>query len=97
VLDTTSDKIGQLDRKPRKPWITQKMINKMDEKSVNNEEGRKTYRTVRNEPERAKKVYVESICDEVMEYERTECYDLLCMKIKKLCVKTLAMKTLNGI
>ena len=30
VLDTMSDKIGQLDRKARKPWITQKVINKMN-------------------------------------------------------------------
>jgi hypothetical protein len=80
-----------LDRKARKPWITQKVINNMDEqrkqKSVNNEEGRKNYRTVRNELQRAtnkaKKVYVESICDEVMEFDRTECYDLLSMKMKK--------------
>jgi len=46
------------------------------------------YRTVRNELERAtnkaKKVYVKSICDEVMEFERTECYDLLSKKTKKL-------------
>jgi len=28
VLDTMRDKIGQLDRKARKPWITQKMIKK---------------------------------------------------------------------
>jgi len=33
VLDTTSNKIGQLDRKARKPWITQKMINKMNKGS----------------------------------------------------------------
>ena len=91
VLDTMSGKIGQLDRKARKPWITQKVINKMDEqrkqKNVNNE-GRKNYRTVRNELERAtnkaKEVYVESIRDEVMEFERTECYDLLSIKMKKL-------------
>jgi hypothetical protein len=42
---------------------------------------------VRNELERATnkaKVHVESICDEVMEFERTECYDLLSMKMMKL-------------
>jgi hypothetical protein len=46
VLDTMSDKIGQLDRKARKVWITQKVINTMDEqrkqKSVNNEDKGKT-------------------------------------------------------
>jgi hypothetical protein len=42
-------------------------------------EGRKNYRTVRNELDRvinkAMKVYVESNCDEIMEFDRTECYD----------------------
>ena len=37
----------------RKPWITQEMISKMDErrkwKKVNTEEGRKNYRRLRNE------------------------------------------------
>ena len=111
VLDTTSDKIRQLDRQARKLWIIQKVINKMDEqrkqKSANNKGRKENYTTLRNDMERAtnkaKKVYVESICDEVMELERTECYDLLSMKLKKLgwekshMCQTLAMKTLNGI
>ena len=66
----------------------QKMDERRKEKSVNNEVGRKNYRTVRNKLERAtnkaKKVHVESICDKVIEFERTECYDLLSMKMKKL-------------
>jgi type I site-specific restriction endonuclease len=52
VLDTMSDLIGKVDRKARKPIITQEMINKMDErrkwKNVNNKEGRKIYRRLRN-------------------------------------------------
>ena len=49
------------------------MINKVAEqrerKNVNNEEGRKHYRRLRNELKRAtdkaRKVYLESICDEI--------------------------------
>jgi hypothetical protein len=46
VLDTKSDLVGKVERRVRKPWITQEMISKMDErrkwKNVNNEELQKT-------------------------------------------------------
>jgi hypothetical protein len=46
VLDTMSGMGGKVERRARKPWITQEMISKMDErrkwKNVNNEEGRTT-------------------------------------------------------
>jgi hypothetical protein len=29
VLDTVSDFVGKVDRKARKPWFTQEIINKM--------------------------------------------------------------------
>jgi hypothetical protein len=42
VLDTMSDLVGKVERRARKPWITQEMISKMDErrkwKNVSNEE-----------------------------------------------------------
>jgi hypothetical protein len=51
VLDTKSDLVGKVERRARKPWITQKMISKMDErrkwKNVHNEEGRKNYKRLR--------------------------------------------------
>jgi hypothetical protein len=31
VLDTMSDLVGKVERRARKPWITQEMISKMDE------------------------------------------------------------------
>jgi endonuclease/exonuclease/phosphatase family metal-dependent hydrolase len=47
VLDTMSDLVGKVERRARKPRITQ-MISEMDElrkwKNVNSEEGRKNYR-----------------------------------------------------
>ena len=64
VLDTISDLVGKVEKRARKPWITQEMISKMDErrkwKNVNTEEGRKNYRRLRNElkitTEKAKRI-----------------------------------------
>ena len=53
MLDTISDLVGRVEKRVRKPWITQEMITKMGErrkwKNVNNEEGRRNYRRLRNE------------------------------------------------
>ena len=58
VLDTLSDLVGKVEKRARKPWITQEMLSKMDErrkwKNVNTEEGRKNYRSLRNELKREK-------------------------------------------
>jgi len=92
VLDTISDLVGKVEQRARKPWITQEMISKMDErrkwKNVNTEEGRKNYRRLRNELKRAtdnaKKEYLENICNEIMDFQRTGHYDLMYMKTKEL-------------
>jgi type I site-specific restriction endonuclease len=85
MLDTMSDLVGKVERRARKPWITQEMVSKMDErrkwKNVNIEEGRKNYRRLRNELKRAtdnaKKEYLESIHDETIGFQRTVHYDLI--------------------
>jgi hypothetical protein len=67
------------------------MISKMDErrkwKNVNTEEGRRNYRSLRNElkraTEKAKKEYTENACTEIMEFHRTGRYDLMYMKTKE--------------
>ena len=92
VLDTISDLVGKDEKRARKPWITQEMISKMDErrkwKNVSTEEGRKNYRRLRNELKRAtdnvKKECLENICNEIMEFQRTGRYDLMHMKMKEL-------------
>jgi len=76
----------------RKPWISQEMVSKMDErrksKNFNTEEGRKNYRRLRNELKRAtdntKKKYLENICNEIMEFQRTGRCDSMYMKTKEL-------------
>jgi hypothetical protein len=92
MLDNMSDLVGKVYRKAKMPWIMQKMINQMDEqrmwKNVNNEEGRNNYRRMRNELKRAtdksKKEYLESICDKIMEFQGTGCYDFIHTKTNKL-------------
>ena len=57
-------------------------------KNVNNEEGRRNYRRLRNELKRAtetaKKKCLENICKEIIEFQRTGRYDLMHMKTKEL-------------
>ena len=92
VLDPISDLVGKVDKRARKPWITQEMISKMDKrrkwKNVNTEEGRRNYRRLRNElkraTEKAKKEYPENTCTEIMEFHRTGRYDLMYTKTKEL-------------
>jgi type I site-specific restriction endonuclease len=63
VLDTIRDLVSRVEKRVRKPLITQEMIDKINErrkwKNVNTEEGRRIYRKLRNElksvTERAKK------------------------------------------
>ena len=64
--------VGKVEKRARKPWITQEIISKMGErrkwKNVNNKEGRRNYRRLRNElksaTETAKKEYLENLCNE---------------------------------
>jgi hypothetical protein len=111
VLDIMSDLVGKVERRGRMSWITQQTISKMDErrkwKNVNNKEGKKNYRRLRNELKRAtdntKKEYLESICSGIVEFQRTGRYDLMYMKIKELSwkenhgIQNITSKTLKGI
>ena len=92
MSDSVSNLVGKVEKRARKPWITQKMVSKMNErrkwKNVNIEEGRKNYRRLRNElkraTENAKMEYLENICNEIVEYQRTGRYNLMYMKTKEL-------------
>jgi len=56
--------------------------------NVSTDEGRKNYRKLRNELKRAtdkaKKEYLENICKEIMEFQRTGRYDLMHIKTNEL-------------
>jgi hypothetical protein len=87
-----SDWVGKVDRKARKPYITEEIINKMDErrkwKNVNNEGGRNTYQKTEEQIERSTdKVTMEyslSPCEKIVEFQRIGRYDLMYTKTKEL-------------
>ena len=58
VLDTISDLAGKVEKRARKPWISQEMISKTDErrklKNVNTEEGRILRNKLKRFTEKAK-------------------------------------------
>jgi len=69
-------------------------------KNVNTEEGRKNYRRLRNKSKRAidnaKKEYLENMCNEIMEFQRTRRYDLMHMKTKELgCKETQGIQNIG--
>lgn len=77
VLDIMSDfLVVKVEREARKPWITQQMINKMDEqrkwKKVNNVEGKKNYRRLRNKLKRSTDK-TRKECLESLEFQRIGC------------------------
>jgi len=85
VLDTVSCFVGKVNRNARKQWISQGMINKMSQrgkpKNVKTKnEGRTNYRILRNELKRAADKatyeYLESVCDDIMEFQIPGRYDL---------------------
>ena len=104
MLDTISDLVGKVEKRARKPWITQEIISKIGErrkwKNVNNEEGRKNYRRLRNKfkrtTETTKKEYIEDICNDIIGFQRTGHYDLMYMKTKELgCNETQVIQSIG--
>jgi hypothetical protein len=99
--------VGKVENIARKPWITQEMFSKIDErkkwKNVNIEEGRKNYRRLRNELKRAKIIpkrnILGSYVKKLWNLKKTRCYDLMYMKTNELGwkevqgIKILASKT----
>ena len=61
---------------PRKPWISQEMIDKMEErrqqKNVNTDEGRQKYKSVNNQlrraTDKAREKWLEEQCSELEQY-----------------------------
>ena len=91
VKDTLINEVGRQRKRAKKPWITQEMINKMEErrkwKNVNSEAGRQMYRKLNNQLRRitdeAKLNYLENKCDEITTLERIGRYDLMYAKAKE--------------
>ncbi|KDR07657.1 hypothetical protein L798_02810 [Zootermopsis nevadensis] len=86
------EKVGRMERLPRKAWITQAMLDKMDErrrwKNINSEEGRQKYQRLNNElrreTDKAREDYINRVCDEIMTLQRICRYDTMYAKAKEL-------------
>lgn len=82
-------------RRPKKPWVTEAMLRKMEErrrwKQVNTLEGRQQYRKLNNELKRetdkAKERFWEEQCKEIEEMERSGKMDKMYRRVKELTWK----------
>jgi endonuclease/exonuclease/phosphatase family metal-dependent hydrolase len=79
-------------RTAKKPWVTDKMLQKMDKrrnwKGASTEEGKKTYRRLNNElrreTDKARDEWWEAKCKELEEYDRRGRSDLLYQEVGKI-------------
>src|SRR5215471_2947226 len=85
--------VGQQKRaSAKKPWVTQEMLNKMEErrkyKNINTESGRQMYRKLNNElrreTEKAREIWWERECREIEELDGRGRSDIVYAKVKKL-------------
>ncbi len=82
----------QESKRAKKPWITEKMIEKMDErrkwKNNNTEKGKKMYSQLNNElrreTDKAREEWWEAKCDELTEYDKRGRSDLLYYEVSRL-------------
>ena len=67
LLDILNNDTGKMKIAPRKPWITEAMVKKLEEnriaKTTNIKEYRRLSNQLRKETGKAKKVYMEEICE----------------------------------
>ena len=112
IVTESASKIVGLRKKayPKKPWITEEMVKKMEErrncKSVNTDEGRTKYRKLNNElrreTDKAKEQWWKEECTELEELERKGRTDLMYAKVKQLTNRnehhdrTAAIKDVHG-
>jgi hypothetical protein len=91
--------IGYRKRKaPRKPWITQEMLDKMDErrkwKNVDTPDGKAAYNKLNNElrrvTDKAREDWWDSECSELEEQDKRGRSDLVYAKVKQLTWKSTA-------
>ena len=77
---------------PRKPWITEAMIKKMEERRITKSTKIKEYISLNNQLRRetdiAKEVYMEETCKEIMDLQKKGRYDLMYQKAQQLGGRT---------
>ena len=106
IMKSVEENIGKTKRKQaKKPWITNEMINKMDErrrwKNVYTQEGKTKYKQLNNElrriTDKAREKWWEDQCSELEEMDRKGRSDLVYEKVKKLTENKSSQKTKTGI
>ena len=92
MLDSLNNDTGKMESAPRKPWITEAMIKILEERRTAKTTNFKEYRRLNNEPrretDRAKEVYMEEICEEIMDLQKKGRYDLMYQKAQQLGGRT---------
>ena len=77
---------------PRKPRITEAMVKKMEERRIAKTTNIKEYgrldNLMRRETGRAKQVYMEEMCEEIMDRQKKGTYDLIYQKAQQLGGRT---------
>ena len=88
LINTLENKVGRMERPIKKPWITNEMVRKMEERRTWKNKNEIKYKALNNalrrETDEAKKKYIESVCDEIMELQRRGRYDLMYQKARSL-------------
>ncbi|KAI5738261.1 hypothetical protein M8J77_004739 [Diaphorina citri] len=78
MIKTLEDTVGKASRKKKKEWITEEMLDKMEErrryKNVETTEGRKMYRQINNElrrtTDKAREKWIQDQCENIEELEK---------------------------
>ena len=77
LLDTLNNDIGKTEIAPRKPWISEAMIKKMEERRIAKTRNIKEYRKLNNQLRRETDRAKEEICEEIMDLQKKCRYDLM--------------------
>ena len=85
LLDILNNDVGKTEIAQRKPWITEAMIKKMEERRIAKSTNIKEYR---RETDRAKEVYMEEICEKIMDFQKKGRNYLMCQKAQQLGGRT---------
>ena len=84
LLDILNNDIGKMEIEPRKPRITEALINKMETRRIAKTTNVKAYRRLNNqlrrETDRDKEVYMGAICEEIMNLQKNGRYDFMYKK-----------------
>ncbi|XP_026467799.1 craniofacial development protein 2-like [Ctenocephalides felis] len=88
LLETLENNVGKLEKVAKKPWITQEIIKKMDERRKYKNTDPRMYRKINNElrreTEKAKVKYMDKTCNKIMEHQIHGRYYLMFQATKEM-------------